>query len=80
MAKHIAVVGTGLVGSAWAIVFARAGHDVVLFDEEAEQCERAIARIETNVSALKEHGLIDDPAEHRVIGGKSPVPGDALIP
>jgi len=43
MKKSIAVIGTGLVGSAWAIVFARAGHNVVLFDEEADQFDRALA-------------------------------------
>jgi 3-hydroxyacyl-CoA dehydrogenase len=31
----IAIVGAGVIGSAWAIVFARAGHDVALFDRDA---------------------------------------------
>ena len=82
MAKHIAVLGTGLVGSAWAIVFARAGHNVVLFDEEAAQCDRALARIDTNLAALKEHGLIDDPAvaraRIRVAGGLEDALGEAF--
>ena len=60
-----AIVGTGLVGSAWAIVFARTGHDVALYDETAGQCETALARIETNLEALEGHGLIDDPAAAR---------------
>lgn len=29
----VACIGCGTVGSAWAVVFARAGHDVVLFDQ-----------------------------------------------
>ncbi len=62
MAGHIAIVGAGLVGSAWAIVFARAGHQVRLYDDEAAQCEAALARIATNTAALERHGLIDDPA------------------
>jgi len=65
MKKSIAVIGTGLVGSAWAIVFARAGHNVVLFDEEADQFDRALARIDTNLVALEEHGLIEEPAAAR---------------
>lgn len=32
MASKIAIVGTGLVGRAWSIVFARAGCETVLFD------------------------------------------------
>ena len=32
MSDKIAIVGAGLVGSAWAIVFARAGHRVALYD------------------------------------------------
>ena len=27
-----AIIGTGLIGSGWAIVFARAGFDVALYD------------------------------------------------
>ena len=32
----VAVVGAGMVGRAWATVFARAGHEVRLFDEQAD--------------------------------------------
>lgn len=39
----IALVGTGLVGRAWAISFARAGHDVRLFDEARALAEKAVA-------------------------------------
>ena len=66
MPDKIAIVGTGLVGSAWAIVFARAGHRVALYDGTEGQCEAAIARIETNLAALEGHGLIDDPAAARL--------------
>jgi 3-hydroxyacyl-CoA dehydrogenase len=37
------LVGTGLVGCAWAISFARAGHQVRPFDESAALAEKAIA-------------------------------------
>ncbi len=65
MAEKIAVVGAGLVGSAWAIVFARAGRAVALYDETEAQCEAACTRIETNLAALESHGLIDDPEAAR---------------
>lgn len=65
MTDKIAIIGSGLVGSAWAIVFARAGHPVALYDDTAGQCEAALSRIDTNLAALQEHGLIDDPAAAR---------------
>ncbi|MDE0393096.1 MAG: 3-hydroxyacyl-CoA dehydrogenase [Rhodospirillales bacterium] len=65
MPDKIAIVGSGLVGSAWAIVFARAGHRVALYDGTGGQCEAALARIETNLKALEGHGLIDDPSAAR---------------
>lgn len=61
MAEKVAIVGTGLVGSAWAIVFARAGRTVALYDEKRAQAEEALGRIEANMAELKGHGLIDDP-------------------
>ena len=42
MPDKIAIVGTGLVGSAWAIVFARAGHRVALYDGTDGQCEACL--------------------------------------
>ena len=33
--SKVAIVGTGLVGRAWAISFARAGHEVALWDAAA---------------------------------------------
>jgi len=34
--RTIAIIGAGLVGSGWAVVFARAGHDVRVYDPVAE--------------------------------------------
>lgn len=39
MAK-VVCVGCGTVGSAWAVVFARAGHDVVLYDKNPDIIDR----------------------------------------
>ena len=38
----IALVGMGLVGRAWAISFARAGHDVLLWDEKPDAVDEAL--------------------------------------
>ncbi len=78
MPEKIAIVGVGLVGSAWAIVFARAGHRVALYDATEGQCEAALARIETNLEALQGHGLIDDPAAARARIAVSTGLADAL--
>jgi L-gulonate 3-dehydrogenase len=58
----IADVGAGLVGSAWAIVFARAGHDVALFDTVDGVAARSVEIIVDRLQALERVGLIDDAA------------------
>ncbi|MEI2416328.1 3-hydroxyacyl-CoA dehydrogenase [Orrella sp. JC864] len=57
-----AVVGTGLIGQAWSIVFARAGHRVQLWDGDARALSQARALIEGQVADLYAHGLADEPA------------------
>jgi len=61
MAK-IAVVGAGLIGRAWAMVFARAGWDVALYDAVAGVAEAGLGSVGEGLRALAEHGLADDPA------------------
>jgi L-gulonate 3-dehydrogenase len=65
MSKPISVVGAGLVGRGWAIVFARAGHPVRLFDMAPEKIADALAVIETNLADLASHGLVTRPDEIR---------------
>ena len=60
MQGPIAVVGAGLVGAGWAIVFARAGHTVRVHDADAGVRARALAGIAANVRDLKRFALIDD--------------------
>jgi L-gulonate 3-dehydrogenase len=59
--SKIALVGLGLVGRAWAISFARAGHDVALFDDKAEAVDGALRFADEVLPELAEHGLIRDP-------------------
>ena len=65
MKKPIAVVGAGLVGRGWAIVFARAGHPVKIFDVTEEKISEALQTIEKNLADLASHGLISNPNEIR---------------
>ncbi len=61
----VACVGSGLVGRAWALVFARAGYRVALFDQDAGTARAALAFAEEMLPALAEEDLLEGqtPAE-----------------
>jgi L-gulonate 3-dehydrogenase len=59
----VAIIGAGTIGIAFAVVFARAGIDVKLFDPDNGALNRAPARIMSRASSLAKFGLIDDNAE-----------------
>jgi 3-hydroxyacyl-CoA dehydrogenase len=63
MTKSVAIIGAGLIGQAWAIVFARAGWSVRLWDEREETLPKAIATIESLVSTLETYKLIERPSD-----------------
>ena len=64
MNQTIAIVGAGLIGRAWAIVFARAGCQVRLYDAAPEALAACQQLLLENISDLAQHGLIDEaPAE-----------------
>jgi 3-hydroxyacyl-CoA dehydrogenase len=54
------VVGAGLIGRAWSIVFARAGFDVALWDPYPQQVEAALAFIGERLPELEEAGLLKE--------------------
>ncbi len=58
--RPVAIVGAGLVGAGWAIVFARAGLRVRMFDANPEITHRAVPLIEAQLDGLRRHGLIDE--------------------
>jgi 3-hydroxyacyl-CoA dehydrogenase len=59
---RIAIVGTGLIGRAWAIVFARAGHPVVVYDNDAGALAASLHLVDTALEDLARFGLLDEPA------------------
>jgi 3-hydroxyacyl-CoA dehydrogenase len=61
MAK-VAVIGAGLIGRAWAMVFARAGWDVALCDAVPGVAEAGLKALAEGLRAPAQHGLADDPA------------------
>jgi L-gulonate 3-dehydrogenase len=56
--RTIAIVGAGLVGSGWAIVYARAGLNVRMFDTNPEITRNALPLIEAQLARLAHHGLV----------------------
>lgn len=56
----IAIVGAGLVGSGWALVFARAGLRVQVYDPVAEVRARILPWARESAGAMAAVGLIDD--------------------
>ena len=59
--KNVAVVGVGLIGRAWAAIFARAGWNVRLSDPHHATLQSAKELIHEELRALHRHGLADDP-------------------
>ncbi len=66
--EPVAIVGAGLIGRGWAIVFARAGHDVTIWDPGEGALDAAMAGIRTSLDDLAGFGLIDavDPVLSRI--------------
>src|SRR5215204_2432961 len=57
-----AIVGAGLIGRSWAVVFARAGWTVRLTDPNAAALAAAPGLIRQALDDLEAHGLVDEPA------------------
>jgi len=58
--RTVAIVGAGLVGAGWAVVYARAGLKVKVFDANPEITRKAIPLIAEQLAGLKRHGLIEE--------------------
>lgn len=54
----VGIVGSGLIGRSWAMIFASAGFEVVLFDIQDTQVKAALADIEKQLEALTKSGLL----------------------
>ena len=57
---RIAIIGAGLIGRAWAIVFARAGRSVNLFDADAAVLEGNLRALDGGLGDLWDAGLISE--------------------
>lgn len=57
----VAIVGAGLVGLGWAIVFARAGVEARIYDQDPELMAALPERLDQALADLEAHGLLDSP-------------------
>ena len=64
---RVSIIGSGFIGRAWAISYARAGNEVVLWDREADAPARALDYIDGVLGTLDENGLLNgnSPADLR---------------
>lgn len=65
---QVAIVGTGFIGQSWAIVFARAGFDVALYDADPAQTAKAHAYIGRMLPELHRAGLLNGAGPEAVAG------------
>jgi 3-hydroxyacyl-CoA dehydrogenase len=74
---RVAIVGSGLIGRSWAVVFARGGFDVALYDAAAGVAEQARGLVVEALSDGAGHGGGEAEAAARRVRVASSV-GDAL--
>jgi 3-hydroxyacyl-CoA dehydrogenase len=60
---NVGIIGCGLIGRAWAIVFARGGCNVRLADASKSQAEQALGIIRTGLVDLDKAGLLTEPPD-----------------
>src|SRR5436853_3058223 len=58
---RVAIIGSGLIGRAWAMVFARAGWNVAMYDAVEGVADSALGLVAEGLSELAKHGLVEDP-------------------
>jgi L-gulonate 3-dehydrogenase len=57
----IAVIGAGLIGRGWAVVFARAGYTVAIYDADSAALRSCLELIDAALADLEGASLLDEP-------------------
>ena len=76
MEQIAAIIGAGLIGRAWATVFARAGWQVRLYDCVPAQLDTARGHIATSLAEQQAAGLVADAQVARAVmaeAGQEPI-------
>jgi 3-hydroxyacyl-CoA dehydrogenase len=63
MKQRIGIVGAGLIGRSWSIVFARAGFDVRMYDIAPGTLANSLALLSSSLRELSEEGLLNEPVD-----------------
>ena len=56
--RRVAIIGAGLIGRSWAIVFAGGGFDVALYDAAPGVADQARGLVSEGLEELSAHGLV----------------------
>jgi L-gulonate 3-dehydrogenase len=71
--NSISVVGCGLVGGSWSLVFARAGFDVKLYDPSPASVDAALRFAKTAAEALAAQALLNGQSAEMVLARLKPI-------
>lgn len=63
MSRRVAVIGSGLIGRSWSMVFARSGCEVSMYDPDPDALVAARSRLADDLAELERIGLIADSRE-----------------
>ena len=58
--QRVAIIGSGLIGRSWAVVFACGGFDVALYDSERGVADTARDLVSEGLDELSDSGLVQD--------------------
>lgn len=58
MTEKIALVGSGLIGRSWAVLFSRGGYRVVLYDVKEQLMAEALVVIQQQLQSLHQSDLL----------------------
>ncbi|MEE8308512.1 MAG: 3-hydroxyacyl-CoA dehydrogenase NAD-binding domain-containing protein, partial [Gammaproteobacteria bacterium] len=59
MTNRVAMIGAGLIGTGWAVVFARAGWDVAIYDIKPGRAEQSAGEAAATLRYLEQEGLLE---------------------
>lgn len=68
----VAIIGSGFIGRAWAISYARAGNEVALWDQDGDAPAAALDYIDGVLGTLDENGLLNGQTPAAVRARMSP--------